>query len=288
MTGLSPLAPGVARPKRQYLDGPFGQIHVRIASPPGGADAETRPPLCCLHQSPKSGLEFEAFMVAAARDRIVIAPDYPGYGMSDPPPNEAAATIDAYARAMWAAMEGLGHGRVSLLGHHTGSKVAVEMARARPQAVDAMVLISASLMTDEERARFADYFQPVPLDAAGTRFTGAWSRIREFSGPGMTLEAMARSLAQNIMGGEGYEWGHAAAFNWVAPFREALETPPCPIAIINPGDELQEITRRAAPFLPEGALIERPQWSHGFLEVHAGEAAALVRQLLDDPPRAGA
>jgi pimeloyl-ACP methyl ester carboxylesterase len=258
--------------RRSYVDGPFGQIHVRTRA----GQAASPPVLYCLHQSPKSGLEFDVFLHACPQAWTVVAPDYPGYGQSDPPPREQDATIEAYAASMWAVADALGHGRIALFGNHTGAKVAAAMALARPQAVAAIIMVSAALLTPQERAEFTSYFQPVPLDEAGTRFTDMWARIHKHAGPGMTLEMKARSFLQNQMGGEAYEWGHAAAFAYDAPFRQALATLEQPILVLNPEDELTEATRRAAPLLRNGRVQELPGYGHGMLDLRAETLAALV------------
>ena len=265
------------RPRRAYGEGPFGQLHYRWREGPAGGAAQ---PLYCLHQSPKSGLEMEA-LLGWFDDRPTVAPDYPGYGMSDAPPNEDAATIEAYAAGVWAVADALGHERIDLFGNHTGAKVAAAMALARPERVGAVVMVSAALLTPEERAAFGAYFQPVPLDEAGTRFTSMWARIHHHAGPGVTLEMKARSFLQNLMGGEAYEWGHAAAFAYDTPFREALATLPHPILVLNPEDELTEATRRAAGVLRNGWILELPGWGHGMLELRAAELARLIARFVD-------
>lgn len=275
LTGAEP--PSSPRPRRAYGDGPFGQMHWRATPGPAGATAR---PLYCLHQSPKSGLEMET-LLGRFSDRPAVAPDYPGYGLSDPPPSADAATIEAYAESVWAVADALGHERVDLFGHHTGAKVAAAMAVARPDRVGAIVMVSAALVTPAERAAFEAYFQPVPLDEAGTRFTSMWARIHHHAGPGMTLEMKARSFLQNLMGGEGYEWGHAAAFAYDAPFREALASLPHPILVLNPEDELTEATRRAEGLLRNGRLQELPGWGHGMVELRATELARLIAAFVD-------
>lgn len=265
-------------PRRAYVDGLFGQIHLRIA----GEASSARPPLLCLHQSPKSGLEFEPFMRFASGARRVIAPDYPGYGMSDPPPAEEDATIEAYAEEMWRVADALSLARLDLFGNHTGSKVAAAMALMRPDRVRSIVMVSAAILTPEERNLLIDYFTPIPLNRAGARFSISWRRVVEHSDPALPLEDMARSFMQNLMAGERYEWGHAAAFAYGAPFEDALRTLPHRIAILNPSDQLTEATRRAAPMLRNGRVIELPDWRHGFLDLHAKAAADLVLKLLDE------
>lgn len=263
--------------RRGYVDGPFGQIHVRIAAAVRNVG---KPALYCLHQSPKSGLEFERFMAAACTDRTVVAPDYPGYGLSDTP--DQVPSIADYARACWAVADALGHRTLDLFGNHTGSKVAAEMAMQLPRRVRAIVMVSAAILTDAERDMFVGYFQPIPLDEPGTRLRTMWERIGQHAGPGMSLTMRASSMLQNLMGGEEYEWGHEAAFAWHEPFLKALETLDQPITIINPKDELSEATRRAGHLMKRGEIIERPDWGHGFLELHADVLATLVHDRLDN------
>jgi len=267
----------MARPLRTYISGEYGQVHVRIATP----EHPTAPPLYCAHQSPKNGREFERFMMEASRDRIVVAPDYPGYGMSDAPPRESDATIQLYARALWQVADHFGHAKVDVFGNHTGGKVATEMARQRPERIRGIVMVSAAILTDAERALFTDYFAPIPLDTAGTRFTTMWRRIVEVRGPNQTLEHLSESFLMNLMGGEAYEWGHAAAFSYGKPFEDALRELPHRLTIINPTDSLTEATRRAAALLRNGEVLEMPHWGYGFMDTDVKAAVACVLGALD-------
>jgi pimeloyl-ACP methyl ester carboxylesterase len=265
------------RVRRAYVDGRFGQLHLRQRR----GERETGRALVCLHQSPKSGLEFEAFMRAAPLSRRVIAPDYPGYGMSDPPHSEGEATIETYAQEMWRIADALELERIDLFGNYTGGQVAAAMARMRPSSVGVIVMVSAALLSPEERRHLTNYFAPIALDRAGTRFRLSWERAVEHSDPALPLEALARSFMQNLMGGEKYEWGHAAAFANGAEFEAALAALPHHIFILNPTDQLSQATRRAASLLRNGRVIELPEWRHGFLDLHARAAADLVFGLLD-------
>lgn len=264
--------------RRAYTDGQFGQIHYRIAE----AQTDTgKPPLVCLHQSPKCGLEFETFMRVASRDRTVIAPDYPGYGMSDAAPSEEATTIPMYAAEIWRVVDALGHKTVDLFGNHTGAKVAAEMAMQRGSDVHAIAMVSAAILTDEEREMFKDMFTPIPLDEEHSRFKISWARVVERQGPGQTLEMMDRSIYMNMMGGEAYEWGHVAAFAWGKPFDEALSKLPHRITLLNPTDDLTECTRRADKLMRNGEIIECPQWGYGFMDAFPEDTADLVLGKLD-------
>ena len=139
----------MTRPRRQFVDGPFGQIHVRTINPTATGNYL---PLICLHQSPKSSREFVKFMTSASKDRTLIGIDSPGHGESDLLENIDQATIENYAKSAWAAIDALGIEKVDLLGHHTGSKVAVEMAYQQGERVREIVLISALVLSEEEIA----------------------------------------------------------------------------------------------------------------------------------------
>ena len=268
----------VMRVRKAYVDGQYGQIHYRIADAQSKAD---KPPLLCLHQSPKCGLEFAEFMQAAAHDRTVIAPDYPGYGMSDAAPSEELTTIPMYAEEMWRLVDHLSLDRLDLFGNHTGSKVAAEMAMQQPERVRSIAMVSAAILTDEERAMFTDMFTPIPLDEAHTRFKTSWARVLERRGPGQTLEMLDRSMHMNMMGGEAYEWGHVAAFAWGGPYEDALKQLPHRITILNPADDLTECTRRATAIMKNGEVIECPQWGYGFMDAFPVQVAELVLSKLD-------
>ena len=261
--------------KRRFIDGPFGQVHLRDTVT--GSDA---PPLLCLHQSPKSGREFARVMDVLGRGRRVVAVDNPGHGESDIPESIDDATIENYAASAWAAADALGLGQVDLLGHHTGAKVAVEMAHQRPGDVRRIVMVSALVLSPEETAAFQDQFQPIPLDEAGTRFSDMWAKSVHHRGPGVSLEALAASFAENLRAGEAYEWGHHAAFAYNPAFAERVKELSHPITVINPGDMLYELTPRVMPLLQDGTLVDKPEWGFGFMDAFPKEAAAVVEAAL--------
>lgn len=264
------------KPRRMYIDCGYGQIHVRVATP----DAATHTPLICLHMSPKSGKLFEKFMTVASDDRMVIAPDYPGYGESDKPPAEPPVRVQDYARTMWEVLDGLGIDKVDIFGHHTGSKVAAEMAHQRPDSVGSIVMVSALVLTKKEQDEFNATYQPVPLDEEGTRFKKMWDAIKFHRGPGMTLEMMAASLGESMRGGEAYEWGHHAAFTYNQFFPDVVKKLPHKITVINPKDDLFKLTPRVMDLLQNGTLIDKPEWGHGFMDAFSEDAATVVKNAL--------
>lgn len=266
----------MAKPRRMFVDIDYGQMHIRVSTPAKKAAL----PLICLHMSPKSGRFFANFMEKASDDRLMVAPDYPGMGESDAPPAEPAVTIQDYARSVWQALDTLEIKRVDLLGHHTGSLVAAEMAHQRPEQVHSIVMISALVLSAGEKTAFEARFLPVPLDEAGTRFTRMWDAIRFHRGPGMTLDMMAVSLAESMRGGNAYEWGHRAAFAYNDYFPDVVSKLGQRITVFNPKDDLYDITPRVADLLRNGCVIDKPDWGHGLFDTMQQEVASAVKAVL--------
>jgi hypothetical protein len=266
----------MVRVKRQFIDGSFGQIHVRVATPPD----ITHRPLACLHMSPKSGRIFAKFLEHAATDRIVIAHDYPGFGESDLPPPAPPVTIEDYATSLWDVADALEFDSIDLLGYHTGSEVAAEVARQRPSQVGNIVMISAPVFSAQELAQMRATYDEIPLDIEGTRFRKMWEAVVVHRGPGMSLESMAMSFAENLRAGEAYEWGHRAAFEYAIKYPEVVKTLSHRITVFNTGDDLSEYTPRIASYLSNGEVIDHPEWGHGFLDAYTDAAVTAIKSAL--------
>lgn len=269
------------RVQRCFVDGRFGLLHCRIAAP----DSPTRKPLVCLHMSPKSGRSYHDILPYLARERVVIAPDYPGHGESDKPPPDPHVSVADFAAAAWQCADELCGQPVHMLGCHTGAMVAVEAAASRPGDVLSVVCISAPLFTAGELAALEDYFEPIPIDEAGNRFRIMWERILEHRGPGMTLGMAAESFAENLRAGDDYEWGHRAAFAYGETYAERLGGLEHPVFVMNPKDDCFEVSKRADTLLRNGFRKDFPDWGHGFMNAFPEAAAREILSFIDEQER---
>lgn len=261
--------------KRAYGEHANGQMHYRIAQP----ERAEHSPLISLHMSPSSGRIYDALLRDMGRDRIAIAPDTPGFGESDPPANPPE--IADFARANFGLLDQLGiAGPVDVMGYHTGSLTAMEMARQQPERVRRLVLVSAAMFTPEEFAQMKVEFAPRPLHEDGQHLVDLWLELRHWRDPAQSLEDTQWNFAEHLRGGQTAWWGHHAAFNY--PRGDVLPTLSLPILILNPEDDLYDYTLRAAPLLQNGRVHDLPGWSHGFLDIHTAEVAALLRGFLDN------
>jgi pimeloyl-ACP methyl ester carboxylesterase len=121
---------------------------VHNSIPPGGGFEEAAP-LLCLHDCPGSGRVFAQFLALAGRDRSVYAPDLPGFGESDPPPGVAG--IEDYAAAIGDFLDSMRLRRLDVLGQRVGALIGTELAVTRPGQIGRVVMVSAPLLTAEER-----------------------------------------------------------------------------------------------------------------------------------------
>lgn len=263
--------------RREYIDVAHGQIHVRVA----GAGRAGRPPLVCLHMSPASGLVYEQFAAVVGADRMVVAPDTPGFGASDPLP--PYPSIGDYADVVGEVVDAMGLvPPVDLLGYHTGSFTAVELASRRPDLVRRVVAVSMPVFTAEELEQLRGLYNREPIFTDdGERLRERWRWFVDFFGVGRdnTVEQAARIFYARLSGGERHWWGHHAAFGYdVVPVLERISVP---ILVLNPADDLTEQTRRAAPHLRGGRVEDRPEWTHGFLDNYTVAAASTILGHLD-------
>lgn len=266
----------MTKPRRVFVDTDFGQMHLRIATPASVSE----PPLVCLHMTPQSSRYFTNFMDAMSVDRVVVAPDYHGYGESDLPPISPSVTIQDYARTVWQALDQLQITNVDLLGHHTGSKVAVEMASQRSASVNNIVLVSALILTDDEEVSALGKYNLAAVDESGERFFKMWEAIKAYRGPRMTLEMMAASFAEAVRNGAASDWGYLAASKYNKSFGEALSDLRHQIVVINPADDLYDFTPRLGKFLQNGKVLEKPKWGHGLWDAFTEDVVETVRVAL--------
>jgi len=261
--------------RRAYVDGRHGQMHVRTA----GLRVGSRPPLLCIHMSPMTGRVFEPLLGAIGTDRLAVAFDTPGFGLSDPPP--APPGIDDYAADLLSGLAALDlTGPFDVMGYHTGAMTSVALALRAPDRVRRVIMISAPVFTADELARLNAYYAHREPQPDGSHLVKRWQGfLYHHLRPGCTIEDVADVFRDALLGGRNEWWGHRAAFAY--DLASALAKVRQPVLILNPGDDLDVQTRRAAGASPASRLLELPAWGHGFLDQHTVEATQLVRGFLD-------
>ena len=106
------------------------------------------PPLLLLHGWPSSVWEFHRIIPLLRSDMRVIVPSLPGYGWSFTPGGRRYGIVDI-ADALHALMGRLGHSQYLVAGGDWGASVAVRLAHAYPDAIQALHLYMMPLRRPE-------------------------------------------------------------------------------------------------------------------------------------------
>ena len=258
--------------KKYYRDCRFGQLHWH--SRPAQTTSLEHPALLCLHPAPYSGAYFETVAERLGPATHVVAPDYPGYGESSPPP-ELPGIAD-YADAIADAWDG-DAGPYNLLGFHTGALVAVELALKHADRVQQIILIDVPFFDRATQEKlYPKAAQPTAFSADINSLKPRW----EFNLGGNRLESMSlrRALAlftQELLSADRSHWAFHAAFTYDCESRFAALNKPCEIIATQSG--LLEATRNAAQALPNATLSERLDVKRAVFE----EGAAVVAEELE-------
>ena len=208
--------------QRQYVNGPYGQIHVRIARPASRA-AERHPPLVCFHYTPGSSRMYAELMPHLATDRVVIAVDTPGYGGSDAPATQP--TLAEYAVAITAGLEQLGVGpsarrQIDVVGHLTGSLIATELAVTQPRWVRRIVLAQAPSFDAARRSSYVAEIKAMgetrQKDLRGQYLIDRLTRGLSSLGPDDLPESYTGIFIDSVIPAHKWIYGEVAAISYPA------------------------------------------------------------------------
>lgn len=260
---------------RKYVNLKRGQIHIRVA----GDKKSKKRPLLCFHLSPVSGIIFENLMMEMGHDRLVVAPDTPGFGMSDNTLTEP--TILDYAMIMRDLINTLNLNNLDIIGYHTGSKICVELANILQERIKHLILISAPVYEKSELAeQYKNMGHYIVPKANGSHLNQIWNGLWKWRGPNQTPKDIMKIFPDQVKGGQKSHWGHKAAFSYTYPKR--LKNIKAPILVINTNDDLYNYTKRIEQHLMNGKIIEKKSWGHGFLDYNTEESAKYIRNFFDN------
>ena len=131
-------------------------------------DAGEGPPVVLLHGFPETSYAWRYQIPALAEKYRVIAPDLRGYGETDKP----ATGYDKRNMSLDVAelLNSLGIGRVALVGHDRGARVATRFAKDHPGRIDRLVvmdnvptrIVGRSINSSTAKAYWFFFFHLVP------------------------------------------------------------------------------------------------------------------------------
>ena len=218
------------------------------------------PAVAMLHASPCSSKVMRPLMEIFAQKFTCFALDTPGFGLSDPLPNDSPSVED-FADALADTLGVLGIEQVATYGRHTGASIAVEFAARHPglccmALADGFAVFAKAYSPKELEL----YLEPIVPQWDASHILRLWFRYRDqhvfwpwnkqFDANRSDtdvpdLDFLHRGVVELLQAGDGYRVGYAA------PFRHrALGVVPdlkVPVCFGNrPGDSMY-LTRHLYP-----------------------------------------
>ncbi|MFV3076219.1 alpha/beta fold hydrolase [Niveispirillum fermenti] len=190
MSGLPRPAIPAGRTRRQVVDLAGGPAAWLMGGRLGPGDGDA-PPLVLLHGLAGDALTWQFNLTALAADRAVLAPDLPGHGSSTL--DVGHGHVDDLARWVGGLIDAWGVGRVDIVGHSLGARVALSLAHQRPSLVGRATLIACAGLGSDLDHLFLDR-----LAEAGSIEQARLAAGALFAEPGALVEPMARALALRL------------------------------------------------------------------------------------------
>ena len=233
--------------RKSYVDVSGGQLHVRRIA----ADAPT---VVFLHQTASSGEMWAEVMERLARRWDLIALDTPGFGGSFAPDPDSQPSMDDYVGWIGEALDALNVARCHLVGHHTGSAFAVQLAIARAALPISLTLFGPAPLRPPERKEasksYGSVFEPT---ATGGYLLDNWDYLRKLGATADPLLAN-REMALQLRAWRGRVQAYAAM--WDQDFAGLYGQLRCPIMIAAaPDDVLHPFLDRAKSMQPGAELL---------------------------------
>ncbi|KKL92457.1 hypothetical protein LCGC14_1884510, partial [marine sediment metagenome] len=166
-------------------------------------------PVMLLHQTPRSWDEYRDVLPIIGAKYWAIAMDTLGFGDSYRPKEEAS--IELYAQGVIQLLDVLTIERASIIGHHTGGVIAVEVAGSYPDRVKKLILSSTPYLDAENRAlrKTRPPIDEVELKPDGAHLAELWQRRMPFY-PKDRPDLLARFVMDALKVFDRIEEGHRA------------------------------------------------------------------------------
>jgi pimeloyl-ACP methyl ester carboxylesterase len=238
-----------ARTQRAFADTREGVIHY--------ASCGEGSPVLLLHQTPRSWDEYRDVLPLLGERHRAVAMDTLGFGDSEKPPGPDS--VERWARAAAALLDALAIERTAVVGHHTGSVIAIELAASYPERVDRLVLSGTPLVTADgrrERARRPPVDEVEPSED-GSHLTELWRQRMRFYPRGRP-DLLTRFVIDALKAGDRAAGGHGTV--WEYEMEPKLGRVRAPALVVVGTDDPFALphARPLAERLPGSRVVEIP------------------------------
>ncbi|MCP5100236.1 MAG: alpha/beta hydrolase [Chloroflexi bacterium] len=260
---------------KQYVQTPYGQIHVRTAGKRG-----KRPSLLLLHQTPSNAIMFERLMRELDDTFWLIAPDLPGFGNSFVP--QENPTVQQWADAIFSILPTFSPEPIHLFGHHTGASVALQLATDHPEHVQTLILSGPPLLTNADKDRLRTTLPKHGPDLAGDFLLDAWNRVRSKDPGAPIVLSLRETIAALQMNGR-YHAAYEAVF--AHNFKHQLTQITCPTLLMaGTQDSLCHSLEPAHALAPNSTIYIIPNASTYLCDRHPEKVSKLITTFIKKTP----
>ena len=282
----TPADPLTGRIRQGFADSIYGQLHYLTSQPEAGLPkSKWKTPLVMFHQSPMSAREFGPLIAEMGRDRVVIAFDTPGQGLSDGP--DQPVKIAQYSAVMDTALTAMGYGPkhpVDVFGNHTGVWVGGELAIRDPKLVRKIVFNGVYVVPETVwRANIARLTLQHSSEEFFDTMTAYLKASRErYEANGLSDADWGRMIVDTLEPRQRREFGHVSAFSYAEEAEARLPMITQPVTLLLIDDGIADKTRGAVHlFKNVTKVVDRMQWKEGLFYTHSAEVGAVLREALD-------
>ncbi len=222
--------------KRGFAETELGQIHY--------AETGEGAPVLLLHQTPRSWDEYLEVLPLVGASRRAIAMDTLGFGDSCDPRGER---IEDFAEGVTLLLDALGCPSASLVGHHTGGVVAIEVAASAPDRVEGLILSSTPLsdVAYKEAHQRGPGLDDARVSADGEHLRELWRQRQPYYPPDRP-DLLDRFIVDALKSSERRHSGHLAIAAYEMEARLPLIA--CPTLVLIGGAD-EHALRYARPLV---------------------------------------
>lgn len=253
--------------KNFYIETKLGQIHGRQYS-------ESDQTIICLHPMPYSGGYYDTFCkdLVDRTDIAAISLDMLGYGQSSK--IETPITIEDYALNIIEVIKSMQdslmlNGRINLLGFHTGSAVANEIAIHEPDLVDRIIFVTYPFFDAEKRNELIESQSKGSIDESIDCLKQMWEFTITNRTEGILIERAYENFIDQVRNIPVSWYGFYSMFNY--PSEERLPLLQHETLIINDVSSLTEPTKVANSLVKNSNYFELKNVKGGIFELNTDQ-----------------
>lgn len=263
--------------KNFYIETKLGQVH-------GRKYGESNKTIICLHPMPYSGGYYDTFCndLVSQTDIAAISLDMLGYGQSSK--IEEPISIEDYAFNVIEVIQSLKDsgglsGEVTLLGFHTGSAIANEIAIHEPELIAKVIFVTYPFFDAEKRGELVDSQTKGSIEESIDCLKGMWEFTITNRSEGISIERAYENFIDQVKNMPVSWYGFYSMFNY--PSEDRLPLLQHVPLIINDTSSLTEPTKIAMSLVHNSEYVELEDVKGGIFELNTDQIIGHVSRYLD-------